>query len=196
MAALKIIGMDPGVSGAIAILSADGSVSEERGRQMTRVLGIDPGVVGGWAIVDATGLLLAAGDLPVSGEGTKRMVSAPLFRAVIDEWSPDEAVIELVHAMPKQGVSSSFKFGRAAGVVEGVIGGLLIPTRWVTSKSWKGEFRLSAEKEPSRQLAIQMWPGMAKTFARKMDHGRAEAALIARYHVQQSRAHAMADTEF
>lgn len=162
-----------------------------------RVLGIDPGVEGGWAIVGDDLELLAAGELPVSGEGTKRMVSGPLFRGVIADWFPTNAVIEDVHAMPKQGVSSSFKFGRAAGVVEGVIAGMLLPTVWVTPQAWKKHFRLvGSDKEPSRQKALQLWPNMATLFARKKDHGRAEAALIARYIIETGRAAASADVSF
>lgn len=148
------------------------------------ILGIDPGIIGGWAILDADGDLVSAGDLPVAGTSAQRMVSAPLFRTVIDQYRPKSAVVELVSAMPKQGVSSSFKFGRAVGVIEGVIGGASIPTQWVSSARWKKALRLSSDKEASRQMAIRRWPGLAWLFSRKKDHGRAEAALLALYSLE------------
>lgn len=90
--------------------------------------------------------------------------------------------------MPKQGVSSSFKFGRSLGLVEGVCDGLGIPVQWVTPNRWKKAMRLGADKEASRQLAIRRWPEQAALFARKKDHGRAEAALIALWSIEDSHA--------
>lgn len=144
-----------------------------------RVLGIDPGIEGGWAILDSSGLV-SCGDLPVAGAGAQRMVSATLFRSVLEQFKPDAAVVELVSAMPKQGVASSFKFGRSLGVVEGVIGSFMVPITWVSAAKWKRDLKLSNDKEVSRQRAIQTWPSAAQLhFSRKKDHGRAEAALIA-----------------
>lgn len=142
------------------------------------VLGIDPGIIGGWAIVD-NGKLISAGELPVAGEGAQRMVSAPLLRSVL-AFRPDQAVVERVAAMPGQGVSSMFRFGRAVGIVEGVIGGASIPVLHVQPAVWKRHFGLGPDKEAARQRAIETWPEMADLlFSRKKDHGAAEAALIA-----------------
>lgn len=149
------------------------------------LLGIDPGIVGGWALVSADGSLIAAGDLPVAGTGAQRMVSGPVFAAELRLHTVDRAIIEQVSAMPKQGVASSFKFGRAVGVVEGVMDGLGIPVSWVTPAKWKKAMGLGADKEASRQKAIRQWPSQSFLFARKKDHGRAEAALIALYAAQQ-----------
>lgn len=155
---------------------------------MTSTLAIDPGIIGGWAIIGVDGSLIAAGDLPVAGAGSQRMVSGPLFRAIVAQYQPDRVIIENVNAMPGQGVSSSFKFGRAVGVVEGVIDGIGVPISWVTAAKWKKAFSLTADKEQSRQRAIRQWPGMSGLFARKKDHGRAEAALIGLYSVNQKAA--------
>src|SRR5215207_2657041 len=101
----------------------------------------------------------------------------------IDQMKPTLAVVERVHAMPKQGVSSTFKFGMAYGMVLGVIATQRIPLHLVTPARWKKVFNLSADKEEARALAIRLWPGCDQ-FSRKMDHGRAEASLLARYGVQ------------
>jgi crossover junction endodeoxyribonuclease RuvC len=47
--------------------------------------------------------------------------------------------------------------------------------------------RVTADKDTARTRAIELWPSHAQLFARKKDHGRAEAALIARWLYEQSR---------
>src|SRR5258708_2490068 len=107
------------------------------------------------------------------------MVSAPLFAAIVERFTPARAIVERVGAMPRQGVSSTFKFGRAVGLVDGVIGAELVPVAYVSAAVWKRHFGLGSDKEQSRQKAIEIWPASAaELLARKKDHGRAEAALI------------------
>lgn len=147
-------------------------------------LGIDPGINGGWAILDEIGHLVAAGDLPVIGLGTKKMVSAALFGGIVRQYAPQYAVIEQVGSRPGQGVSSMFRFGKACGILEGVIASCGIQVMFVSPLVWKKHFRLSGSgdeaKEASRIRAIETWPTRAEDFfTRKMDHGRAEAALLA-----------------
>lgn len=150
------------------------------------ILGIDPGLEGGWAFVTDDGALMGAGDMPVAGTGAKRMVSGPLLRGIVEPWGPAKAIVEDVHSMPKQGVASSFRFGRALGVAEGVLDGMGIPVVWVSPAKWKKSLGLSADKEQSRQRAIRQWPAHAALFARKKDHGRAEAALLALWSIGAS----------
>jgi crossover junction endodeoxyribonuclease RuvC len=99
---------------------------------------------------------------------------------VIAEASPAFAVVERASAMPKQGVVSVFKFGMAYGSLRTVVAVSKIPHRLVAPTVWKKHFKLDSDKEKSRALAMQLWPGCG-LFSRKKDHGRAEAALIARY---------------
>src|SRR5262249_34906262 len=80
----------------------------------------------------------------------------------------------------KQGVASTFKYGVAYGALRTVVALCNIPYRLITPGKWKAHFHLDADKENSRVLAIQLWPGCGY-FALKKHHGRAEAALIARY---------------
>lgn len=155
---------------------------------MTRILGIDPGIEGAWAIVDGAGLV-ACGELPTVGSGTKRQVSPVLLSSLIERNYPDIAVIEAVGAMPKQGVSSSFRFGEAVGTIKGVLGTRGIPVRMVSPVVWKRAFNLiGGDKEASRARAIERWPNAALLhFSRKKDHGRAEAALIAAWGLHTAR---------
>jgi hypothetical protein len=141
------------------------------------IMGVDPGASGAVAFYYTTfPHLIAVEDVPVVG---KEIDAAELARRIVT-MGPVLAVVEAVHAMPKQGVSSVFTFGQAFGTVLGVIAALNVPVERVTPGRWKKHFRLDADKERARALAIQMWPS-CPGFSRKKDHGRAEAALLARY---------------
>jgi hypothetical protein len=92
----------------------------------------------------------------------------------------DWAYIERAQAMPKQGASSGFKYGRAIGAIEAVIACCRIPITIIEPAAWKKFHHLvGKDKENSRQRALQMFPAAHVWLAKKKDHGRAEAALIA-----------------
>ena len=146
---------------------------------MTRcILGIDPGASGALAFYFADHPeRVAVDDQPlVAGE-----IDAVTLAKRIAIMGPDVAFIERVNAMPGQGVSSTFKFGKAYGTVLGVIGAAAIPLHLVAPSKWKGYLHLSSDKEEARGLALRLFPACSDSFARKRDHNRAEAALIARY---------------
>ena len=90
------------------------------------------------------------------------------------------AFMELVSAMPGQGVSSSFNFGRSRGVVEGILASYHIPVSFITPAIWKKLIGIPAgsSKDVSRSRAIARWPTQADAFKLKKWEGRAEAALI------------------
>lgn len=148
------------------------------------ILGVDPGLSGAAAFVNSDGKMLDCFDLPVAGEGKSARIDAANLANLIRAVAPARAVVELVGAMPGQGVSSMFRFGQATGVVAGVLGALGIPVEWVPPARWKKTMRLGSDKEGSRLRALETWPEHAKEFARKKDHGRAEAALIALFGVK------------
>ncbi len=83
--------------------------------------------------------------------------------------------------MPKQGVTSTFKFGRSSGTTIGVLECLGLSIRYVSPTRWKRRYRLDSGGENSRRRALDLFPDSAAFFARKKDHNRAEAALIARW---------------
>jgi crossover junction endodeoxyribonuclease RuvC len=90
--------------------------------------------------------------------------------------------IEDVHAMPHQGVTSSFNFGRSFGVVLGVVSALGFAYNLVSPQKWKREFGLiGADKDASTWLAKKLFPGAAEFMTKKSHHGRAEALLLAEY---------------
>lgn len=141
------------------------------------ILGIDPGLSGAIAFYwPSEPNLVTAEDVPVVGSE----IDAATLAQRIGQMCPTMAVIETVGAMPRQGVSSMFRFGMAAGVVRGIVSALGVPTHLVAPTVWKRHFRLSKDKEEARALALRLWP-QAECFSRKKHHGRAEAALLARY---------------
>jgi hypothetical protein len=145
---------------------------------MTCILGVDPGLSGALAFYFAAEPdRVAVEDMPVV-DGT---VSAVLLASIVKQYGPSVALIELVSARPGQGVTSMFNFGKSFGQAIGVLGALQVPTHFVAPKRWKKHFRLSSEKEEARERALALFPVCADHFRRKKDHGRAEAALIARY---------------
>ena len=146
-------------------------------------LGHDPGKTGGFGVLDDDELV-AVFSVPVFsirvGSSVKELVDAvALSRKIKGYGTFDLAVIESVHAMPDQGVTSMFSFGRTLGVSEGVIGCLEIPTAYVTPQEWKKHFKLiKQEKDASRRLVCQMFPKISRKMMNKGDGGKAEACLI------------------
>jgi crossover junction endodeoxyribonuclease RuvC len=149
------------------------------------ILGIDPGIHGGLAIVSvaangAAPQLIDAIDIPAVGGGAKERVNVLAIRTWIEQHKPQHAFLERAQAMPKQGASSGFKYGRAVGAIEAVIACCAIPLTIVEPSAWKRHFRLPGkDKEAARQRALQLFPAAHALFARRKDHGRAEAALLA-----------------
>lgn len=142
------------------------------------IMGVDPGLKGAISFFfPSHPEQIAVDDMPVVASN---VCPATLARR-LKQMRPTQAVIEIVHAMPKQGVSSTFKFGDGFGCVRAVVAALEIPVHFVTPTTWKKHFRLTADKEESRRRAIELFPASSEHFARKKDDGRAEAALIARW---------------
>jgi crossover junction endodeoxyribonuclease RuvC len=121
--------------------------------------------------------LITAEDLPV----VAGQVDAATLAARLEQMCPDVAVIERVGAMPKQGTASTFKFGTGYGILFGVAAALKIPVHFVAPGVRKRHIRLGADEEEAGARALQLWPTRSDLFSRKKDHGRAEAALLARY---------------
>lgn len=153
------VGIDPGLTGALAVLGAYG----------------DP---------DVYDLPTVA-----AGRGTvKRELCAPvlggLLTTLLRSWDPAavRVMLERTAAMPGQGVASMFSMGVTRGVLLGVVGALGYPLAEVAPSRWKAAMGLAgADKGASRRAALQRFPGLAATLAREKDHNRAEAVLLALY---------------
>lgn len=158
---MRILAIDPGITGAIALLESGHFVAVSDMPTISR-----------------------------SKSSKKQMVNGAELARIVREWAPDAAIVELVNAMPSignkrgMGTASSFNFGESAGVVRGVLATLGIETHFVTPQSWKKRAGLrGSDKEGSRMKAVTLWP--EAPLARKKDQGRAEALLIARFGVPE-----------
>ncbi len=148
------------------------------------ILGIDPGASGAVAWLTDAGFLIEVRDLPhIPKHGMCPSILAGWLQE--PDRRPVHAFVEKVASRPGQGVVSVFTFGRSVGLIEGVLGALEIPVTMVTPQRWKAGVGLPADKRSdkgaSRARAAQLWPGLAGTFSRAKDDGRAESALIGLY---------------
>lgn len=149
------------------------------------VLGVDPGKKGAIAALDEHGEILGFRDMPV----VDNHLSPQLLRDVMADLGALDhgtvAIVEQVHSMPRQGVASSFDFGKSYGMALGVLAAFGVRIVNVTPTKWKKHHRLSADKEECRRKAIERWPQWAWAFKRKLDADRAEACLIALWFIEQ-----------
>ena len=157
------LGIDPGLSGALALLHVQSKTID------------------------------SIFDMPVtdgSGSGLRCRVDPAKLTAIVDMCKVRgsvHAAVELVSSMPRQ--AGAFNFGVSAGVVHGVLGALGVPMSLVSPGQWKptmGLRRINGEtqadnKTRARELASRLWPEHSGDFKRVKDDGRAEAALIGRF---------------
>jgi crossover junction endodeoxyribonuclease RuvC len=148
------------------------------------VLGVDIGATGAIALLDEHGALTDVWDMPVLRDGAakRRTINAPLLAEIIYKSHAHRAFVERVGPRPMEGAVGAFAFGDAKGVVRGCLAAAAIPTIFITPVQWKRVVGVPPGKDMkdmARSNAINRWPAKAELFKRKMDDGRAEAALIA-----------------
>jgi len=159
--------------------------------QPSAYMGIDPGLSGAIAVYRPEDGHVTCYDMPTFEVKGKRQIDFYGLARIVDTFHLQikKAVIEEVGAKPRyvkgkpvsMGAASSFKFGKAAGAVEGVVAANFIPVRLVGPGVWKRKVGLPAgsDKGASRQLACRLFPQFSHYWARVKDDGRAEAALLA-----------------
>jgi crossover junction endodeoxyribonuclease RuvC len=153
-----IVGIDPGVSGAISIIR-DGKIS---------------------MIYDM--------PIMLDGTKSKRQINAAelaniFFQEKIGE--DDKIILESVSAMPGQGVTGMFSFGQSFGVIKGVCAALKLPLHLVRPVKWKKHYNLlNSEKDASRTKVIEMYPYIASMVSKKKDSNKADAILIGMYYYE------------
>tara|TARA_Y100001970_G_scaffold187694_1_gene228330 strand:- start:1163 stop:1654 length:492 start_codon:yes stop_codon:yes gene_type:complete len=92
-------------------------------------------------------------------------------------------VVEHVTAMPGQGVTSMFNFGQSFGVIKGICSAMQLPIHFVRPTKWKKYFNLiNTSKDASRSRAIEIFPTISEQLKRKKDANKADAILIASYY--------------
>ncbi len=152
-----IVGIDPGLSGAIAIL------------ENNKVL----------KLFDMP--VMAEGK-----KNKKQLNSAQLVNIIKDNIGSAEhiaVVVEQVNAMPGQGVTSMFNFGQTFGAIKGVCAALKLPIFFVRPSKWKKYFELiNSSKDSSRTKVIEMYPSLSNQLSKKKDVNKSDAILIARFY--------------
>ena len=155
---MLIIGIDPGITGAICFFK-DGKVID---------------------VVEMPNM--------TEGKKNKKQVNgAQLFNEIFlrtkDIQKEDiKVVIEQVSAMPGQGVTSMFNFGQSVGVLKGICSAMRLPMYFVRATKWKKYFNLiNSEKDASRTKTIEIFPYFSSQLARKKDGNKADAILIASF---------------
>lgn len=151
-------------------------------------IGIDPGCTGAIAVVLDGYKYLAHLNMPTVKVGTKSRVNgavvASFLGGVIAHGPHDKfhVYIEQVGAMPGQGVSSTFTFGHAAGVVEGVVAALGLPYTMVTPQAWKKRAGLiGLDKDAARSMATKLFPNLRILDQKGKGQAVADAILLACY---------------
>ena len=155
---MLIIGIDPGISGAICFFE-DGQISE---------------------IIDM--------PVMAEGKKNKRQINGPqVYNEVlkrINKFPKKDiiVVIEQVSAMPGQGVTSMFNFGQSFGVLKGICSAMQLSMYFVRPAKWKKYFGLiKTEKDASRTKVIEIFPYISSQLSRKKDSNKADAILIASF---------------
>jgi crossover junction endodeoxyribonuclease RuvC len=153
------------------------------------VIGIDPGATGALALLSPDGRLVEVRDMPVhevtiAGKKRKR-VDLHQLAALLGSWDlayGPRAFIEEVHSTPNDGHIQAFAFGMAFCAPQAMCAAIGVPFQLTRPPEWKAHHKLiGKDKDDSRRLASQLLPAAASNWARKMDDGRAEAALLALY---------------
>ena len=154
---MRIIGIDPGLSGGIAILE-DNKVKD----------------------------MFDMPVMP-DGKKNKRQLNSALLVGIIKNniksIEDTAAVVEQVNAMPGQGVTSMFNFGQTVGAIKGICAAIGLPMFFVRPAKWKKHFELiNSSKDASRTKVIEMYPSLAEKLSKKKDVNKSDAVLIARYY--------------
>ncbi len=152
------------------------------------ILGIDPGSSGGLAIVEynlrTLPYIIWASKMPVVNIYGKKIIDVMKVSLALKNHSIDLAIIEKVHAMPRQGVSSSFQFGRTFGGIEALSYIYTKRVDYVAPAVWKKSLGLGSSKKDSLDLARLKF-GKLKYWDLKSNDGIAEAALLALFWVEK-----------
>ena len=151
-----IIGVDPGINGAISIV------------ENKKILDV----------YDTPTM--------IDGKKNKRQINSAqvsnIFKERLKLNKEVIVVVEQVNAMPGQGVTSMFNFGQSFGVIKGICAALNIPIHFVRPAKWKKHFNLiKTNKDASRTKVIESYPKISSKLHRKKDSNRADAILIALY---------------
>ena len=126
--------------------------TKETGQQDSGLyIGIDPGQTGAIAAIDSRMEIEMLEDWPGDEIGAAKLVWEL-------ECNQARVALEHVHAMPKQGVTSMFKFGTNYGIWKGILAAVGIPFVSVRPQQWqKGVVQKKQDSKPSVAAAARLF---------------------------------------
>ena len=153
---MRIIGIDPGIQGALAILDNE-------------------------KVIDIVDLPVMS-----DGKKNKKQLNGAYLSDYLKKHilniENTVVVVEQVNAMPGQGVTSMFNFGQTFGVIKGICAALKIPIYFVRPSKWKKHFDLiRSSKDASKTKVIEMYPSLSNLLSKKKDVNKSDAILIAKF---------------
>ena len=155
---MYIIGIDPGISGAICFFEN----------------GVVLDVIDMPSMAEGKKNKKQVNGAQIYNEINSRIKNIPKNKIIV--------VIEQVSAMPGQGVTSMFNFGQSFGVLKGICASMQLSVHFVRPAKWKKYFNLiKTEKEASRTKVIEIFPQISVKLAKKKDVNKADAILIASF---------------
>ena len=155
---MLIIGIDPGISGAICFFQN----------------GVITDVIDMPSMADGKKNKRQINSQQVFNEISERIINIPKKEIIV--------VIEQVSAMPGQGVTSMFNFGQSFGVLKGICSAMQLSMYFVRPAKWKKYYGLiKTEKDASRTKVIEIFPYISSKLSKKKDSNKADAVLIANF---------------
>lgn len=150
-----ILGIDPGLNGALAFMDDELLIYDTPTLEITR-----------------------------NGK-SKRQIDLQALLAVLKLWPVEHCYLEMLGTRPGQNSSAVAQTGRGYGQIEMALAALNIPVTYVAPQVWKKSLAVPKDKDGARQRASQLMPQWAHNWPLKKHDGRAEAALIALYGKQK-----------
>lgn len=127
------------------------------------ILGFDPGFNGGVTLLSPKGEIMWTRVMPILGVGKEKTIDVYTLSMWLDEipyGSAITAVIEKVGSRPGQGLSSTFKFGYNAGMLEGMLQAKSIPFTFVRPQAWMSRVLpgMNHDSKPSVPFCQKRFP--------------------------------------
>jgi len=155
---MLIIGIDPGITGAICFFE-DGKIID----------------------------VIEMPNMPEGKKNKRQVNGAQIYHEISKkiknlEKENVKVIVEQVSAMPGQGVTSMFNFGQSFGVLKGICSAMQLSVYFIRPVKWKKYFNLiNSEKDASRTKAIEIFPYFSSQLSKKKDSNKADAILISSF---------------
>lgn len=143
-------------------------------------IGIDPGKSGALAYIEVNDAQITGKVMPFS-EADYRFI----IRYLAEEYAGNiVCAVEQVSAMPGQGVTSMFNFGKGFGWILGTLEAYSVPYELIRPQKWKKEFSVTSDKNTSIEVCKRLFPHVSllpTERCKKDNDGMAEALLLCEY---------------